>query len=106
MLFSEQYGEIKMQTLDTILRGIILIELFLGLGVWVYWACRHKEKYKYSIAPILYILHALTFLMFTLLNCLSRDVYIVWRDLLFVHGLLILNLVGILLIQLRRDEVE
>jgi hypothetical protein len=95
-----------MQSLDiiSILRFVILFELLSGLGVWIYWGCRHRDRYKYSVAPILYVIHALIFIIFTLLNCLPQDVYIIWRDILFVHGLLILNLVGIILIQIKKVE--
>lgn len=95
-----------MEILDIFLRYLILLELISGLLVWIYYICRHRKRYKYAIAPILYVLHALTFLVFTLLDCLSRITYVVWRDILFVHGLLILNLVGIILIKLQTEQVE
>lgn len=89
-----------LQLLDVIFRLVILLELFTGLGVWFYWARRHREKYKYSIAPILYACHALVFITASALGLLPQIIYILWRDILFIHGLLILNLVGIVFIQI------
>lgn len=89
-----------LQYLDTIFRLIIFLELISGLGVWLYWALRHKEKYKYSVAPVLYVCHALIFIGASGLGLLPQIIYVLWRDILFIHGLLILNLVGIVFIQL------
>lgn len=95
---------IDIETLDNVLRVGIIIELTTGLALWVYSGTRFKGHYRYSVAPILYILHAFLFIILTVFNVLPKDVYTIWRDILFIHGLLLLNMIGIVLIQVLRSR--
>jgi len=84
--------------MQIILKYIIVLELIVGLGVWIYWYIKNKEKRNYAVSPILFLLHASLFSILASINLISRDIYILWRDLVFIHALIIFISTGIIFI--------
>ena len=83
-----------------ILTPIIFIGILTGLGIWIYLWYKNKNKHGYILAPILFLLHSLLFFTLSELNLIPKDVYIIWRHLLYIHCLTIFILVGACAIQL------
>jgi len=84
-----------LETLDSfILRPLVLIGILFGLGTWCCWAYKNKKHGEYAIAPMLFSLHALIFFIAGYFNLMSREIYIIWRDLVFINGLIILTATG------------
>lgn len=83
-----------------ILHATIFILLIGGLGIWFYWAKNNKPIYGYAISPILFLSHALLFSILASFNLISKDAYIIWRDFIFIHALIIFCTTGITLIQI------
>jgi hypothetical protein len=83
----------------TYLRFIIFAQIIFGLVIWTHFYIKNKEKKDYGIAPILFSIHAIIFLMAAIFNLLSKDVYIIWRDLVTIHGILIYLMTGMIFIQ-------
>jgi|WetSurSiteA1Bulk_404760.scaffolds.fasta_scaffold06722_5 hypothetical protein len=88
-----------MNTLIIIMRGIVFGAVLINLCIWLSWYIKNKEKKDYAVAPMLFSLHGIIFIILTGLNLVSREVYILWRDLLSLHGLIIMISVGVLLIK-------
>lgn len=88
----------------TIVKYINFCLAFFGLAVWIFWAIRHKEKWGYSLLPALFFVHSIVFGTFSNLNMLTSFDYIVWKNLLITHGLIVLISGAILMIFVIDDE--
>lgn len=86
--------------MENILRFLIFINILLGMGVWSYWYIKNKTKKGYAIAPLAFLLNGLLFSVFAGLNLLPKETFIIWRDLVSIHGLIIITTTGIIFIQL------
>jgi len=89
-----------MSTITTIVRGFVFGAILINLWVWLTWYIKRKSRRNYAIAPILFSIHGIIFITLTGLNLIPREVFIIWRDLLSLHGLIIMISVGTLLIQM------
>jgi hypothetical protein len=87
-------------TLDLILRYIIIVGFLVGSGIWVHFCYVHKHKRNYGVAPLLFSFHALLYCLISAFNLLPKTVYLIWGDLVVLHGVIILISTGIVLIQL------
>ena len=85
--------------LDIFLRYLIVVGFVIGLVVWVYFCHKNPRIKNYAISPILFCVHALVFTIVAAFNLLSKDVYLIWGDLVSIHGVIILISTGIVLIQ-------
>ncbi len=83
-----------------LLRIIIFFLLLTSLGIWIYLAKNNKSKRNYTISPIFFLLHAILFSILSFFNLISREVYIFWRDLVFIHALIIFFTTGIMFIKM------
>lgn len=87
--------------LDYILRFLIILGIAGGGIVWVfYWFKVNKSKRNYAIAPILFVINSLIYMVLSLVNLLSKELYLLWGDIVSLQGLVLLITIGILLIQL------
>lgn len=94
----------NLHMLDSILRGWIIINLIACFFIWLYSAIRFKGHYRYAIAPLLYTVHATLFVVLSITDVLSKDVYTIWRDILFIHGTLLLVVIGCVFIEVMRTR--
>jgi hypothetical protein len=87
--------------IDFILRILIIIGIIGGGIIWLYYFCKTRKcKRNYGIAPLLFVANALVYTIVSALGLLSKQIYLVWGDLVSLHGIVILITIGILLIQL------
>jgi hypothetical protein len=61
---------------------------------------KNKDKRNYGISPALFLIHAFLFSTLALFNLIPKDVYIFWRDLVFLHAITIFLTTGIVAIKL------
>lgn len=85
--------------LDSFLHYFMILGLFISLGVWIYWSFKNKCQKNYAIAPILFSINALLFGISAEFNLLSKSLFVIWGDIVSLHGTIILIIIGILLIQ-------
>jgi len=85
--------------LDIFLRYLIVIGFIIGLVVWVLFCNKNPRLKNYAISPILFCVHALLFTIVAAFNLLSKNIYLIWGDLVSIHGVIILISTGIVLIQ-------
>jgi len=86
-----------MVILENILDKIIFLEIVVGISVWFYWAFSHKKRIGYAFTPLFFLFHMLLFYILSELNMLSKSIYVIWRNLIFIHTLLVLILAGIIM---------
>jgi len=87
--------------IDFVLRMLIIVGIISGGITWIiYFKKADKEKKNYAVAPLLFVTNALIYSIASAFNLLSKQAYLVWGDLVSLHGLVILITIGILLIQL------
>lgn len=87
--------------IDYILRLLILAGLAIGTITWlIYWKKSDKCRRNYAVAPILFGFNALTYSVASALNLLSKEIYLIWGDIVSIHGVIIMISIGIVLIQL------
>ena len=86
-------------SIDTFLRYLLILGIIIGLVVWVIFCRKNPYKKSYALSPILFCIHALLFTIAAGLNLLSKNVYLIWGDLVSIHGIIILISTGIVLIQ-------
>lgn len=88
-----------MINIHTILSSLLIAGIFTGLCVWVYFGAQNKCQRNYSLSPILFSLNALIYSLLAHFDFLSREIYIIWGDLVSIHGIIILISTGIVLIK-------
>jgi hypothetical protein len=89
-----------MNILILITRTFVLTSVILNLVIWGYIYFKNKKYRNYALAPFLFSIHALIFVTLGAFDLLSREVYIIWRDLVSLHGVIIMISAGSLLIKL------
>lgn len=75
---------------------LILLGVISGTGVWLYCSIKNKAKTDASVPPILFFIHSIIFVILSSFNAISKEVYIIWRDLIFLHAITIFLTAGIL----------
>lgn len=85
--------------IDLFLRYLLIVGIIFGLGVWIYFYYKIPSKKNYALSPILFSAHALLFSIVSGLGLLSKNIYLIWGDLVSIHGIIILISTGIVLIQ-------
>lgn len=85
--------------IDFFLRYLLIAGIIIGLWVWIYAYYKNPSKRNYTISPILFSAHALLFSIIAGFNLIPKDVYLIWGDLVSIHGIVILISTGIVLIQ-------
>lgn len=85
--------------IDSFLRYLLMVGIIVGLGVWIYFYYKIPSKRNYAISPILFSAHALLFSIIAGFNLIPKNVYLIWGDLVSIHGVIILISTGIVLIQ-------
>ncbi len=85
---------------NNILKLIIFLEIIISIYIWFYWIYKNKNKINYWVSPILFLFHALLFSILAVLNLIPKDIYTIWRDLVFIHALTIFMTAGIIAIKL------
>ena len=90
--------------LEPILHYIIIFCGIIGIAIWLRWGFLHKSRKNYIITSILYLGHLLLFYIITMLNLISKPVYILWIDLVFLHSAIVIISAGIVMLQLVRKE--
>ena len=86
-------------SLDIFLRYLIVVGFMIGLVVWVCFCRKNPRLKNYALSPILFCVHALLFTIIAAFDLLSKDIYLIWGDLVSIHGVIILISTGIVLIQ-------
>jgi hypothetical protein len=80
-----------------ILNPLIFTGVLFGLIIWISFYIKNTRSRNYGVAPMLFLLHSLVFFLMASLNIISRDIYIIWRNLIFIHALIVLITTGIVL---------
>jgi len=86
-------------SLDIFLRYLIMVGIVIGLGVWIYFCHKNPQLKNYAVSPILFCVHALLFTVIAAFNLIPKEIYLIWGDLVSIHGVIILISTGIVLIQ-------
>jgi len=85
--------------LDSFLHYFMILGLFISLGVWSYWSFKNNCQRNYAIAPILFSINALLFGISAEFNLLSKSIFVIWGDIVSIHGTTILIIIGVIFIQ-------
>jgi hypothetical protein len=88
-----------MTSLDFALRFLLTIGLLAGLGIWFYIYHKFKQYRNYTISPMFFSIHALIFSIIAGFNLIPKNIYLIWGDLVSIHGVIILISTGAVLIK-------
>lgn len=72
------------------------------IGIYLQWALRNRERWRYVVAPISYCLHVIAFYSVAGMGWLSPTVLNYWSNAIRLHSLLLVGGTGILLLYIGR----
>jgi hypothetical protein len=83
----------------TILSSLLIVGIIIGLFVWIHFSLKNKCQRNYSLSPILFSLNAFIYSILAHFGFLSKEAYVIWGDLVSIHGIIILISTGLVLIK-------
>lgn len=90
--------------IEPILHYTIVFCGIIAIAIWLIWGFLHKSRRNYILTPVLYLSHLLLFYIITMLNLISKPIYILWTDLVFLHSVIVLISAGMVMLQLVGKE--
>lgn len=76
--------------LQNILHIIIVVELIIGIILWTRWGINNKDKIGYAVAPFLFFINAMLYVLFSISGNISSEFLQDWADIVAIHGVTIM----------------
>jgi hypothetical protein len=85
-------------------QAIVITSALIGTATWIVWVCNNKKSWKFSVAPLGYLLHVLIFYSFAILGNIQPKFLNGWSNAVRFHGILLIIGLGLILIYFGRNR--
>ena len=74
-------------------------------GIWAVWIVQNRDRWRFAIAPLTYLLHVILFYVSAALHILSPVALNMWSNGVRLHGLILVGAIGVAFICAERCRI-